>query len=91
MSAALSTCPHWCELTPPHQGDPHSVKLSEDARLGVDLVVQEDGAIEVMLWIDGNSAELRPPHLLTSNELETMSATLVEAASRLRELQESDP
>ncbi len=28
MSATLATCPHWCELTAPHDGEPHSIRLS---------------------------------------------------------------
>ncbi len=89
MSATLATCPSWCELTPPHAGEPHSVRLSEGARLGVDLVVQEDGDLEVQLWVDGNCAELaRRAAPFSPDDLEAMSATLTEAASRLRRLQE---
>lgn len=89
MSATLATCPHWCELTPPHAGEPHSVKLSEGVRLGVDLVVQEDGDLEVQLWVDGNCAEIDPRDPpFSPDDLEAMSATLTEAASRLRRLQE---
>ncbi len=88
MSATLATCPHWCELTAPHDGEPHSVRLSEAKRLGVDLVVQEDGDVEVQLWVDGNCAELdRGAPQLTPDHLEAMSVGLVEAAARLRELQ----
>ena len=88
MSAILATCPHWCELTAPHDGEPHSVRLSEAKRLGVDLVVQEDGDVEVQLWVDGNCAhQSRRAPQLTPDHLEAMSVGLVEAAARLRELQ----
>lgn len=41
----MSPARNWCELSAPHDGEPHSVTLREDGRLGVALVVQEDGTL----------------------------------------------